>query len=217
VQTEAEPEKVHTLDPKINRQHTTFYGQKESLIQLNAAPEKVHNLEPEVYQDESNGPNAFPNQRTAFYAQKESESTTFYDKRNGVWRLEFAEAPEQQPPAVAGQGEGAPIGTTVHAHAVEGGDAIPNARDLQVDPIGPTHYDPWVYEFSWESMGPYAQHAQKKHRKQDIGENGIEENVHWFANEQTDALPNRRKEDTAWDYNGTGPKAHKFTLAQRGK
>jgi hypothetical protein len=26
VQTEAEPEKVHTLDPKINRQHTTFYA-----------------------------------------------------------------------------------------------------------------------------------------------------------------------------------------------
>jgi len=135
-------EKVHTLDPKIAREHTTFYNKKQAtdaLIQLNAEPdeepEKVHTLDPKIAK----------------------ERTTFYDKQNGVWRLVFAESSlDKTPhptPAVAGPEQTDQIGTSVHDKAVEGGDAIANERDLQVDPISPVHYDPWVYDFSRDSMG----------------------------------------------------------------
>jgi len=35
----------------------------------------------------------------------------------------------------------------------------------------------------------------------------MEPNVHWFASDQVDVLPNTRKDNVAYDYNGTGPKA----------
>ena len=36
----------------------------------------------------------------------------------------------------------------------------------QVDPIGPTNYDPWVYETSRDGMGAQVQHAQQQARAQ---------------------------------------------------
>merc|ERR1719327_1466198 len=81
VQVSADPpEKVHTLDPKIARTHTSFYGQTASLVQVNDEEgagkhetEKVQALEPIPAEVASNGPLAFPNQRTAFYAQLDEE------------------------------------------------------------------------------------------------------------------------------------------------
>lgn len=57
---------------------------------------------------------------------------------------------------------------------MEGTDVIPNDRShslgpnapkaksfaqrgKKVDPISPENYDPWVYKFSWDMMGPYTQ------------------------------------------------------------
>ena len=58
-----EPEKVHTLDPKIAKSHTTFYNR--DLVQLSGEeegeksngyprPEQVHTLDPFVYTNISN-------------------------------------------------------------------------------------------------------------------------------------------------------------------
>ena len=113
------------------------------------------------------------------------EHTTFYDKRNGVWRQEF--------------------------NLCEG-ESIPDAKNLEVYPIGPLHYDPWVYDFSVDAMGPYANHVKKN--KKDIGEDKIDENVHAFASDEVDVLPNTRKEAKPYDKNGSGAKAHK-TLIQK--
>lgn len=63
-----EPEKVHTLDPKIARTHTTFYadaGADRALVQVAKDeikfdktgypdPDKVHVLAPELHQEFSN-------------------------------------------------------------------------------------------------------------------------------------------------------------------
>lgn len=132
-------------------------------------PEKLHILEPIAYNVDSNGERAFPNQRTAFYAQKGDleepekvhtldpkiarEHTTFYDKKNGLWR---------------------------------------ENNLVQVSPIGKANYDPWVYEFSHDAMGPYANHVKKQTK--DIAEPKMEENVHAFANDNVDVLPYIRKE-----------------------
>ena len=78
VQVSADPpEKVHTLDPKIARTHTSFYGQTAptaNLLQVDDGKhetEKVHVLEPIPSHIASF--NDFPNQRTAFYAQLDEE------------------------------------------------------------------------------------------------------------------------------------------------
>lgn len=67
-----EPEKVHTLDPKIAKAHTTFYNNQkaQSLLQVD------------------------PDVRTTFYAQ--------YDKQNGLWRTgdEFVATESQDIPQI---------------------------------------------------------------------------------------------------------------------
>jgi len=45
----------------------------------------------------------------------------------------------------------------------------------------------------------------------DISENGIDENVHWFANPETETL-NWPRRESPFDYNGSGSKAHKPQL-----
>ena len=112
-----------------------------------AEPEKVHTLDPKIAK----------------------EHTTFYDKRNQVWRTE---------PQVMGQ----------------------------VYPIYPGKIDPWVYEFSLESM-PAVANSHVQQRKGDIAEAKMEENTHFFSNDHVDALPYVRPE-TAYDVNGSGPQAH---------
>merc|ERR1712046_279510 len=86
------PEKVHTLDPKIAKAHTTFYNAK-SLVGVD--------------QDV----------RTAFYAQ--------YDKQNGLWRVD---------------------------------DSLIGTEAADVPQIHPYNYNPWVYKFSRDAMGPHSQH-----------------------------------------------------------
>ena len=86
------PEKVHTLDPKIAKAHTTFYNAK-SLVG--------------VEQD----------LRTAFYAQ--------YDRQNHLWRTD---------------------------------DALVATESADVPQIHPYNYNPWVYKFSRDAMGPHSQH-----------------------------------------------------------
>lgn len=78
-----EPEKVHTLDPKIAKSHTTFYN--KDLIQLSGEgegngyprPEQVHTLDPFVYTNISNmkGHVLNPSQgvRTAFYNKQNTD------------------------------------------------------------------------------------------------------------------------------------------------
>ena len=143
VQTYADPpEKVLTVDPKIAKGLSSFYGQTASLVQVSDEEgpkshntEKLHVLEPIPAQVASNSFDAFPNQRTAFYAQIEDAPaakayeahfqstdekyvrkydtkgfgdkggaekvsvpdariththTTFYDKKNGLWREDQA-------------------------------------------------------------------------------------------------------------------------------
>jgi len=84
------PEKVHTLDPKIAKAHTTFYNAK-SLVG--------------VEQD----------MRSAFYAQ--------YDQQNHLWRTD---------------------------------DTLVATEDSPQ--IHPYNYNPWVYKFSRDAMGPHSQH-----------------------------------------------------------
>jgi len=93
----------------------------------------------------------------------------------------------------------------VHGFAKDNVDVLPNTR---------REGSPYAYNGS----GPLAhKQAFAQKNKKDISENGIEENVHWFANEQTDALPNTRREAAPYDYNGSGPKAHKNAFAQKNK
>ena len=86
------PEKVHTLDPKIAKAHTTFYNAK-SLVGVD--------------QDV----------RTAFYST--------YDKQNGLWRVD---------------------------------DSLLATESADVPQIHPYNYNPWVYKFSRDAMGPHSQH-----------------------------------------------------------
>lgn len=80
-----EPEKVHVLDPKIAKSHTTFYN--KDMIQLAGEgstdgyprPEQVHTLDPMVYTNISNMKGHVLNPTTGF-------RTAFYDKQNGLWR-----------------------------------------------------------------------------------------------------------------------------------
>ena len=58
----------------------------------------------------------------------------------------------------------------------------------QTDPIGASHYDPWVYETSKENMGNFPLYHVQKGRK-DIAEPKMEENTHAFANDLVEPLP----------------------------
>ena len=213
VQVSADPpEKVHTLDPKIARTHTSFYGQTASLVQVNDEEgagkhetEKVHALEPIPAQVASNSVDAFPNQRTAFYAQIEEEPakyeghfqstdpkyvrkydtsgygdrggaekvsvpdpriththTTFYDKKNRLWRDDQAALVQQEETPIADQHQ-APIGAWTYEQGETATEGIANARNFiasdkpstrnagsrtVADPISPEGMDPWVYEYS---------------------------------------------------------------------
>jgi len=100
-----EPEKVHTLDPKIAKSHTTFYNR--DLIQLNGEgegegstdgyprPEQVHNLDPMVYTNISNMQGHVLNPSTGF-------RTAFYNKQNtdqvsDMQLIQSAETPAVHP------------------------------------------------------------------------------------------------------------------------
>ena len=50
--------------------------------------------------------------------------------------------------------------------------------------------------------------------RKDISEKGIDENVHWFANPNTETL-NWERSKEPFAYNGSGPKAFKPSLYQR--
>ena len=82
-----EPEKVHTLDPKIAKSHTTFYN-RDNLVQLEGEgegegnkgyprPEQVHNLDPMVYTNISNMKNY-----SHVLNPSNGYRTAFYDKQN---------------------------------------------------------------------------------------------------------------------------------------
>lgn len=206
------PEKVHTLDPKIARTHTSFYGQTAptaNLLQVDDGKhetEKVHVLEPIPSHIASF--NDFPNQRTAFYAQLEDEPakkayeghfqstdekyvrkydtkgygpnggaekvsvpdpriththTTFYDKKNKLWREDQAALIQQEEEPI---NDSTPQGAHAYDQGMEASEGIVDARKhanflrtdqpsqrnkgarTAADPISPENMDPWVYEYS---------------------------------------------------------------------
>jgi len=119
--------------------------------------EKVHALEPIPAQVASNSFDAFPNQRTAFYAQVSDDSqgvrpysmegytepekvlkpdarithtyTTFYDKKNKIWMGDNSILAQTADDAIAGP-SAAPIGAWVHGQGMEAGEGIANPRNL---------------------------------------------------------------------------------------
>ena len=114
--------------------HTTYFAKKspeEAFVGVNedGEPEKVEVLDPKIAKTH----------------------TTFYDKKNGVWR---------------------------------------NQQLSSVDPIGPTNYDPWVYETSRDGMGAQVQHAQQTPANATqaatqipIGQKGQRKDVYEFLND----------------------------------
>jgi hypothetical protein len=69
--------------------------------------------------------------------------------------------------------------------------------------------------YDYNGSGPKAHKSSLMQKNQDdISEKGIDENVHWFANPLTETL-NWPRRDSPYDYNGSGPKAHKNTLYQK--
>mmetsp|Transcript_13459 Transcript_13459/g.22896 ORF Transcript_13459/g.22896 Transcript_13459/m.22896 type:complete len:252 (-) Transcript_13459:43-798(-) len=83
-------------------------------------------------------------------------------------------------------------------------DALPNLR-REASP-----YDP-----NGSSDSAFQPSLFQKNKK-DIGEKKIDEEVHGFVKDNIDVLPNlRRAGDEGYDYNGSGPLAHKDTLVQK--
>ena len=56
--------------------------------------------------------------------------------------------------------------------------------------------------------------APQEQQRRDISENGIDENVHWFANPNTETL-NWPRSQEPFVPNGSSSKAHKNVLMQR--
>ena len=137
-------EKVHVLDQGMNTMSNTPFA--------NYPADAVSH----------DGAFAFPNIRTAYYAQL--GDNVEYDGENGLWRQNLVQRHRRDDghgvTAVRGPPEGQ-IGDNVYEHAMNATDGIPGDRSKQlgpsfiqrkkkVDPISPENYDPWVYKYSWD-------------------------------------------------------------------
>ena len=189
-----------------------------------AEPEKVHVLEPEVYNVYSN--NDFPSQRTAFYLQ-ESEApekvhilepkiarqhTTFYDKKNGVWRTNGPSLSQQIINPVG-------MDHDVHRFSSENTDLA------QKQDVGETgiHHD--VHEFSYwntdalpyikrdstydpNGSGPQAhKNSLSQYQSYDISKNGVRSDVWSIVDESVNPVAGSRsstapeaRHDNNYDY-----------------
>lgn len=110
-------------------------GKVEGYEPVDDGAEKVHVLDLGMH-TMSNSPSdagefAFPNIRTAFYAQTGSQ---FYDDKNKLWRNSLAQKSDiTSETAVKGPPEGA-IGDQVYEHAMDATSGIPNDRSKSVGP-----------------------------------------------------------------------------------
>jgi hypothetical protein len=110
-------------------------GKVEGYEPVDDGAEKVHVLDLGMH-TMSNSPSdagefAFPNIRTAFYAQTGSQ---FYDDKNKLWRNSLAQKSDiSGETAVNGPPEGA-IGDQVYEHAMDATSGIPNDRSKSVGP-----------------------------------------------------------------------------------
>ena len=143
----------------------------------------MHDLIPEAYRHASNSADNYPGIRSAFYAQTEDANigpekihvlqtkhatshTTFFDKKNGLWRqgVNLAQADPPMPSvhmdnkeinAVAGPETTDQISQAVWDVAHRGGEPYPNVRYSQKTgaSINNENIDPWVWETTAEMMG----------------------------------------------------------------
>lgn len=155
--------------------------------------------------------------------------TTFYDKKNGLWRQDQAALIQEEETPI----NDAPTqGAHAYEQGMESSEGIADARAFirsdqpsqrnkgsktVADPISPADMDPWVYEYSKDNTNSQTQWHDLKHKpaeyataqksKKDIAEPGMEEEVHGFASDNVDVLPATRRDNEQYAYNGSGPSA----------
>jgi predicted fused transcriptional regulator/phosphomethylpyrimidine kinase len=240
------PEKVSILETTKAQNHTTFYGQQgekkpadEKKIQLNGDDvpglgllhEKVTVLNEEYFRHRNDKKDSIFNypeddfERTTFYTQlkdddlspekvsilettKAQNHTTFYgqhDTKNKkkvepVGSGNIANTHAQRKKKDIGE---VGIEPNVHAFASDEVNALKNIREDEAYDLNGSGEKGWGKAF-----------VQRK--KKDIGEVGIEPNVHAFASDEVAALKHIR-EDEAYDLNGSGEKGWGKAFVQRKK
>jgi hypothetical protein len=167
--------------------------------------------------------------------------TTFYDKKNGLWRQDQAALIQEEDTPIADSHESSQ-GAHAYEQGMESSEGIADARAFirsdqpsqrnkgshtVADPISPSDMDPWVYEYSKDNTNSQTQWHDLKHKpseyataqksKKDIAEPGMEEEVHGFASDNVDVLPATRRDNEQYAYNGSGPSAFPPSFLKRGK
>ena len=218
----AEPEKVHTLDPKIAREHTTFYDKKNGMWRQSMAEDPVgrRNRNPWVYEFSRDNLPPYESSRAltpeGALMQRKNIGEVGYDETVHGFVKDIVnpiqvKAPRAEPWAANGSGphgwgsnafiQKKNIGEVGYDETVHG-----FVKDI-VNPIQAKapRSDPWAANGSgpngWGSdVGPnlYMQ-------RRNIGEVGYDETVHGFVKDIVNPIQAKAPRDSAWGLNGSGP------------
>jgi hypothetical protein len=180
----AEPEGVHTLDPKIARTHTTFYDKQNGLWRGQELTDKTQknkidpisptNYDPWVYETSKEG---MPSQRQ--------------------WHAQVGQSLAED--SIGAKGYNGQVHDFTEEN-IRGYNNPPSFAQKQ-DAINNKNIDPWVYETANEGMAGVSSHAQKQVK--DIGEIKMEPNVFNFTEPLVNPLNETpRSEEAAPAYNG---------------
>jgi len=128
------------------------------------------------------------------------------------------------------------IGTDVYEQANDATSGIANDRSKslgpgfigrKVDPVNPENFDPWVYKQTKENSGVYPEwhladtvdssklaasqksHHHRKHKRPDIAERGMDEEVHGFVADSLPPLNTRERSNLPFIPNGSDASAFK--------
>jgi len=186
------PEKVSVLETTKAQNHTTFYGQQQDKPQdkknvqlageddLGPLHEKVVVLNEEYFRHRNDEKDSIFN-----FPEGDHHRTTFYTQLDDDLSPEKVSILET---------------TKAQNHTTFYGQQDPKKKQ---EPVGSGSIDPWVETFSNENMAGIANVHQAQIKKKDIGENGIEPNVHEFASDAVSPLKHIRR-DEQMDLNGSG-------------
>ena len=158
----AEPEKVHTLDPKIARTHTTFYDKQnrlwrgQEMSQQKIDPVNPVNYDPWVYETSKEG---MPSQRQ-WHAQVGAQSLAEDSIGASGYNKQVHDFTEEQ---------------------IRGYNNPPSFAQKQ-DAINNKNIDPWVYETAQEGMAGVSSHSLSQKNVKDLNEEKMEPNVFNFTN-----------------------------------
>jgi len=212
-QIDAAPEKVHVLEPEVytagsnskyafpNPYRTAFYAQRgeedPAIFGSSEDPDEKASKLPGKKLNGYKGNHLLPAEKVfSLEPVTNREHTTFYDKRNGVWRSEEPQMMSQKPD----------IGRAGYDKAVrhfvnEDTSVHPTAWPRRETPFAPNGSDPSAHD----SLA----------QRQDVGNVGIHKDVHHFVNGVDMIHPTAYpRSETAFANNGSDPSAHPSSLAQ---